>query len=98
MSSFGPRASPHCVKGPVTRPIFTDFYRFLPIFSDFLPSSYLLSFQVCCSPVGLPSVSFTSESTEFLPIFRTFLGDSTTSMLLFERLHVFFPDSVLRRN
>ena len=26
----------------------------------------------------------------FLPTFRTFLGDYTTSMLLFERLHVFF--------
>jgi len=33
-----------------------------------------------------------------LPIFRTFSGDTTTSMLLFEWLHVFFSDCVLRRN
>ena len=26
------RASPHCIEGPVHRPIFTDFYRFFPTF------------------------------------------------------------------
>ena len=35
---------------------FTDFYRFLPIFRTFLPVYY----QVCYSPVSLPSVLFTS--------------------------------------
>ena len=69
---------------------YSPYYRFLPIFTGFyrffgLSSFFLPSFY----PVSLPSVSFTRL------VYRVYY---TPSMLLFERLHVFFPELVLRRN
>ena len=91
------RASPHCAKGPITRPVFTDFYRFLPIFRTFflLPTFFLsrcvvhqLVSRVYYSPVSLPSFyRFFGLSWETIP-----------TRLLFHITTVFFPADVLRRS
>ena len=60
--------------GPITRPILTDFYRFLPIFRTFflLPTFFL---SRCASHLAsLPSVLFTQVVYRVFTDFSDFLG------------------------
>ena len=55
-------------------PTFTDFYRFLPMFSDFLAS---VVHQVCFfTRLVLPSVSFTGQPTPLTSVFFWIFTDS----------------------